>query len=158
MPDPDPDDRTFAIAFNQQAWALLGKAERTAEEDRLMVHAAHASLLHWLATGTRVHEQRGLWLIARVYAELGIVGEAMRHAQACAALTEQVRGELQPFDLAYAEEAVARAHAVAGDAESAATHRARAEELAAAISAEADRKLALEDIAAGNWGVLAAPR
>ena len=63
--------RHFAAGLNGEVWGLLGKEERSVEEDERMVHAAHASCYHWLEIGTGLHQQRGEWLIARVYSELG---------------------------------------------------------------------------------------
>ena len=64
--------RGLAVRFNGEAWALLKTAERSAEDELRMIHAAHASLYCWLAVGTAVQEQRGLWLLSHVDAELGM--------------------------------------------------------------------------------------
>lgn len=69
---PEDPGRAYAVAFNTLAWDLLGRSDRGHEDDLKMLHAAHASLLHWLGAGAGAHHQRGLWLIARVYAELGL--------------------------------------------------------------------------------------
>jgi hypothetical protein len=42
----------FAKRFNGKTWELLDKAERTQEENELLVDYAHASLAHWRAAGT----------------------------------------------------------------------------------------------------------
>ncbi len=42
----------FAKSLNGKTWELLGKTERTRDEDELMVLAASASLYHWLQVGT----------------------------------------------------------------------------------------------------------
>ena len=147
-------DRHFAVAFNNEVWDLLGRTRRTAEDDLRMIHAAHASHLHWLGVGTPAHHQRGLWLIARVYAELGNATEAKRYATQCAALTERAREFLAPFDLAYAMEALARAHAIAGEAELAQKDRNDAIALAEAIEDDDARRVTMDDILSGNWGAL----
>ncbi|MEZ5666898.1 MAG: hypothetical protein R3F55_05600 [Alphaproteobacteria bacterium] len=150
----DDADRRFAIAFNNEVWDLLAKPRRSAAEDSRMVHAAHASCIHWLSAGTPVHHQRALWLLSRVYAELGNAAEAKRYAAQCAALTERARDLLAPFDLAYAMEALARAHAVAGEVEQALRNRRDAVALAEAVEDEEARALTLDDIRSGNWGAL----
>lgn len=78
----------------------------------------------------------------------------MRHAEACAALTEQIRDQLEPFDIAYSLEALARAHAVAGNAAGARPLRERAIEAAQALADGPTRQLTLNDIEGGNWGTL----
>jgi hypothetical protein len=73
----------FARSLNGEVWGLLGKAERTPEESERMVHAAHAWLYHWLFAGGGVNQQRGEWLVANVYSQLGLGQAALRHARRC---------------------------------------------------------------------------
>ena len=61
----------FAIDFNGKTWELLEKKDRTPDEDLRMLDYAHASLAHWRTAGAEVRNQRGQWLLARVYAVLG---------------------------------------------------------------------------------------
>jgi hypothetical protein len=144
----------FARSLNGEVWGLLGQAERTPEESERMVHAAHASLYHWLFAGGGVNQQRGEWLIARVYAELGVGEAALRHAQRCQELTDQHAAEMKDFDRAYAFEALARANAVAGDLEAATQYRKQARDAGDAIADQETRTYFDGDLAGGNWGVL----
>lgn len=105
----------FAREFNQEVWQLLSRADRTTADDLRMIEAAHASLMHWRYAGTAVHQQRGHWLLSRVYAVVGDGAQALRHAQACMALTEGPDPGFKDFDRAYALEAMARALALCGD-------------------------------------------
>ena len=106
----------LGASLNGEVWALLEKSkDRSEDENQRMVHAAHASHYDWLHAGTGVHQQRGGWLISHVYAELGLADPALRHAQRCAELIEIHRDALKDFDLAYSVEALARAHALAGN-------------------------------------------
>jgi hypothetical protein len=143
--------RYFAIQFNSETWNLLEKAGRTKEEDERMVCAAFASCRHWLEAGTAVHHQRGEWLIARVYAMLGLGEAALRHAERCLELTEQHADEMQDFDLAYAYEAAARASAIAGSRERAGKYLALAEEAAMAIADERSKQIFDGDLRSGDW-------
>jgi hypothetical protein len=143
--------RHFARALNGQVWGLLEKSERTAAEDEQMVYAAHASCYHWLQVGTGLHHQRGEWLIAHVYTELGLAGPALRHASRCLTLTEQFAELMQDFDWAYAYEGVARANALAGNRAQALEYIQRAEESGEAISNEQDKDIFLGDLSAGDW-------
>ncbi len=80
----------FAKSLNGKTWDLLGKEDRTREEDELMVLTASASLYHWLQIGTAVHAQRGEWLLAQVYTVL----EKTRTGHGtCPALPGDYRGE-----------------------------------------------------------------
>jgi hypothetical protein len=146
--------RFFAIEFNGQTWGLLEKSDRTAEEDALMVHCAHASHRHWVEAGTGVHQQRGEWLIARVYAVLGLGEAALRHAKRCLMLTEAHSDLMADFDWAYAYEGVARANAIAGQKAEALEYIEKAAQAGEAIAGEKDREFFVGDFEGGDWAGL----
>jgi hypothetical protein len=141
----------FAKQANGRVWQLLDQPHRTREETEEMLHAAHASLFHWLHAGTGLHHQRGQWMITRVHIVLGNPGEALRHARRCLELTEQHRELMQDFDLAFAYEGVARAQACAGNPTEARSYHERAREAGAAIEDEEDRKIFFDDFEGGDW-------
>ena len=141
----------FARKINGEVWALLEKADRTPDEDEQMLLAAHASYYHWLHAGTNVHRQRGEWMLARVHIILGPEAEARRHARRCLELTGQHASEVKDFDLAYAQEAIARATAMAGDKGEARRLEEMAEGLGEKIHDEEDRKIFLSDLHSGPW-------
>jgi hypothetical protein len=143
--------RHFAAKLNGEVWGLLEKAGRSPAEDELMIHAAHASCCHWLKVGTGVHHQRAEWLIARVYSELGLADAALRHARRCQGLTQEHAGLMQDFDQAYAHEAMARAHALAGNQVEALKHLRFAEEAGQAIADDQSKQFFLGDLTGGNW-------
>jgi hypothetical protein len=146
--------RYFAIKFNGMTWDLLGKKQRTPEEDERMLYSAFASCRHWLEAGTGVHHQRGEWMISRVYAVLGLGEAAMRHAQRCLELTEQYADEMEDFDRAYAYEAMARANALAGSREEALRYIGLAEGAGQTIANEENKAIFLGDFSGGEWGGL----
>ena len=129
----------------------MGKDERSGAEDDEMLYAAHACTYHWLYAGTAVHQQRGEWLISHVYVELGNAQEALRHAERCHALTEAHRDEMEDFDVAYAYEGLARAHALGGSLEEARPWHERAEQAGAAIADDEDREIFSGDLEGGDW-------
>ncbi len=143
--------RHFAIQFNGMTWDLLDRAKRTAEEDERMLYSAFASCRHWLEAGTGLHHQRGEWMIARVYAVLGLGEAAVRHANRCLELTEEHADEMEDFDRAFAYEAVARANAVAGNLDEALKYIALAEEAGEAIADEQSKEIFLGDFNGGDW-------
>ena len=102
--------KTAVNCFNK-VWDLLEKKSRTQKEEDTMIHTAHASRFHWGEIGTPLEYERGEWQISRVYAVLGRAEPAMYHAKRCLEIcTENNIGD---FDLAFAYEAMARAHGVA---------------------------------------------
>ena len=143
--------RHFAASANGKVWGLLGKADRSRAEDELMLYAAHASCYHWLQVGTGLHHQRAEWMIARVYAELGVGEGALFHARRCQELTEQYADLMEDFDRAYAFEAMARANAVAGNRADAEEYLKLAEEAGQAIADSESKKFFLGDLSSGDW-------
>ncbi len=125
-------------------WALLGKDDRSVDEDDRMVHMAHASCHHWMEVGTAVHRVRGEWQCSRVYATLERGEPALHHARR--ALEVCTANDIGDFDLAFCHEAMARASAVDGNHLAAAGWRAEAERTAAAISNPEDRQAVLDDL------------
>ena len=67
--------------LNNQTWDLLGEIDRNDDDER-MVYFAKASLYHWRKSSQfePVIEQRGQWLLARVFAVLNRGDEALSHA------------------------------------------------------------------------------
>ncbi len=141
----------FAKSLNGKTWDLLGKENRTREEDELMVLSASASLYHWLQIGTAAHAQRGEWLLAHVYTILRKSAPAMEHALRCREVTEANPGEMKDFDLAYAEEGLARAYALQGDSENAKQHHKLAEEKGGMIADPEDKGIFDGDLKSEPW-------
>lgn len=141
----------FAADYNGKVWGLLEKADRTSEEDSMLLNMAHASCAHWLEAGTAVHRQRGEWMISRVNTVLGFGDAALRHARVCMELTGKHPDEMDDFDVAFACEAMARASALSGDGDTAREYIGRAEEAGRAIADPEDRKIFEDDFAGGDW-------
>jgi hypothetical protein len=145
------DHRQLAVLLNQRTWQLLEQSDRSAGQADEMLHAAHGSLWHWLQAGTGVHHQRGVWLVGRVYVELGMAGPALHYARRTLELTEQHKDLLADFDLAFASELAARAFTLTGQIEAARGHRDDAQARGEAIADAADRKLFFEQFWAKPW-------
>jgi DNA-binding transcriptional MerR regulator len=139
--------RTLGAALFNHVWTLLEKADRTADDDAEMVHAAHASRFHWSRADGVPPENlaRGEWQCSRVYAVLGRAEPALWHAEQCRRILEA--NVVADFDIAAAYEALARAHAVAGDTAGADTWRARATDALDGIADPDDREIIAGDIA-----------
>jgi hypothetical protein len=136
--------RWFAIELNNLAWDLLESTSRSEEENERMVHAAHASTFHWLQVGTTLNHLRAQCLLATVYSALGYGDCALRHAERCLALSEEV-GDLQtPFDRASAHGCASVAYAcVRAWTRSEEQRKAAAE---AAIGLDAEEKAVFESL------------
>ena len=141
----------FATDFRNRAWNLLDQPTRTRDEDERMRDYAHASLAHWRITGTAVQYERSEWMLARVYAVLGQAEPALLHAQRCLELLEDHKSEMGELDFAFAPEAMARAHAIAGNKSYALKYIALAQQAGDAIRSEDDRNTFFQEFNGGNW-------
>lgn len=141
----------FAIECNGETWNLLGKPDRTPEEDERMLYAAYASCYHWLQAGTPMHHQRGEWMLAHVCTDLGLKDEALRHARRCLELTTQYEEMMADFDKAYALMALARAHALAGNREEGSYYLTLADDAGKAIDDDEDKKIFMGDFETSKW-------
>lgn len=137
--------KKMAIDLFNFVWTLLDREERTQEENDTMLHAAHASRFHWSKVGTQLNLERGEWRISRVYAVLKRPEPALYHAQRCLEICRE--HEIADFDLAFAHEALARAHAVAGDHTNCQQERKLAEEAGQSIQQPADRDAFFNELA-----------
>lgn len=139
------DERGLAVALFNQTWTLLDKDDRTDEESDRMVHMAHASRHHWEAVGSDENRAGGEWQCSRVYAVLGRAEPALHHARRSIAYAD--RAGVAAWMRASAQEALARALLLAGDAAGAVAARDRALELLAEEEDAEDRSIVADDLA-----------
>jgi len=134
----------FAAHCFNAAWDLIEKPVRTAEDDRLMMALNQASLYHWLQRPDCDNRRLsiGYWQAARIQGLLNNAAEARRFAEVCLSHS----GDLEPFYLGYAYEALARAAHLAGEVEEAGACKARAKDLADAIKKPDERQMLLKDL------------
>ena len=140
------DVRLLAAQLFNETWRLLEQEQRTRADDDRMIHTAHASRYHWgqVPAATPANLARGEWLISRVYAVLERAEPAQYHARRVLDLCQD--NGIADFDLAFAYEALARAHAVAGDAAQARDYTDQALAAAEDIADDEDRDLVLADL------------
>jgi len=140
------DFKLLAAQLFNDTWRLMEQEGRTRQDDDRMIHSAHASRYHWgqVPTATPAHLARGEWQISRVYCVLERAEPALHHARRVLDICEE--NGIADWDLAFAYEALARAHAVAGDADAAREYTDRALAAAEEITDEEDRDLVLADL------------
>jgi hypothetical protein len=140
------DQRLLAAQLFNETWRLMEREDRTSQDDDRLIHTAHASRYHWgqAADATPAHLARGEWQISRVYAVLHRPEPALHHGQRVLDLCQE--NGIGDWDLAFAYEALARAHAVAGDAAAARSHTDQALAAARDIAQDDDRDLLLADL------------
>ena len=87
---------------------------------------------------------RGEWQISRVYTVLGRAEPALHHARRVLDICQE--NGIGDWDLAFAYEALARAHAVAGDAAQAREYTDQALAAAEDIAEDEERELVMADL------------
>lgn len=140
----DAADRALAARFFNQVWDLLGKAQRSADEDLRMIHLAHASRAHWQDAGGPEQWAIGEWQIARVYSALGRAEPALVHAQEAFRLGGD--GSLGPFLEVSTREGLSRALYLSGETAAARQMALAARRLLAGIVDDDDRSVAESDL------------
>jgi hypothetical protein len=122
----------FSAACFNAAWELIDKERRTEEEALRMLDLAHASLWHWTerTNCTPTNLSVGYWQLARVNALLNEANLARRYGR----MALDLANETEFFHRAFAQEALARAEMVAGNAEAMDRHLAEARRLAEKIA------------------------
>jgi DNA-binding transcriptional MerR regulator len=143
--DTAVDHRALGVELFNLTWTFLEKENRTADEDDLMVHTAHASAYHWRQVGTAANFARSEWQISRVYSVLGRSEPALHHARRCLQICQD--NGIGDWDLGFAYEALARAAAADSDQRSAQEWANSAYAAAADIAEEEDRELLVSDLA-----------
>jgi hypothetical protein len=139
------EQRDLAKSLYGRVWTLLETDGRTAEQDDEMIHTAHASRFHWGEVGGPEHRARGEWQCSRVYSVLGRGEPAIHHAMRCLQICEE--HGVGDWDLAFAYEALARAHATAGIEDESARYKKLAREASDEIADEKDREVFEADFA-----------
>jgi hypothetical protein len=142
--DADVETSLAASLFNG-VWTLLETTNRTPDEDLRMIHMAHASRYHWGRVGSAVNFVRGEWQCSRVYATLGRGEPALFHARRALEICEA--NAIGDFDLAFCYEALARAHAVAGNSDEARQWQLRGLSLVNDVADDEDREVLAADLA-----------
>jgi DNA-binding transcriptional MerR regulator len=136
--------RKLAVDLFNYVWTLLEQPDRSERESDRMIDAAHASRFFWEEIGEPVHHARGEWQISRAYAVAERAEPALYHAGRCLEICEE--HGIADFDLAYAYEALARAHAVAGETDAAGRYEKHAREAGERIAEQDDRDLLFSDL------------
>jgi hypothetical protein len=144
----DADHRALGVALYNGCWPLLEKADRTTDEADELLHQAHASAYHWLKAPEcePKNRVRAEWLCSRVYSVLGRAEPALHHGERAHAIAEANTGAMDEFDLPFVYEALARANAVAGNAEEARRFEEASRKTAELMSDSEDKELVLRDL------------
>ncbi len=145
-PDFDPAvvHRYFSATCFNKTWEFIDNPTRTPEEDMVMLQTSMASLWHWSQRedATPQNLSVGNWLISRVYALLRQADNARKYAEVSLKLAEG----LNPFFVAFAYEALARAEMVAGNKAKMNEYLEKARALAEKVEDEENKQVLAGDL------------
>jgi hypothetical protein len=153
MPEPREElpvqffHEKWSVECFNSAWSLMDKTERTPTEDEDMLRLSMASCWHWTQRPdcTNQHLSIGYWQISRVHSMLRRSIEARRYGELCLAVSQDTA--VEPFALAYAYEALARAAAIAKTEAKKKEYLTRANAVIETIADEDTRNRLLGDLA-----------
>ena len=145
--DQQAAHRFFAVDCFNKAWELMEMPERTAVEDETMLQLSLASQWHWQQRPDCTDKNLSIsyWQLARIYTLLNQPANARHAAQRCLEVT--LRGELSPFYLGYAYEALARGAALAGSYAERDAYLQQAQQAVTQISPSKEKQQLLDDLA-----------
>jgi len=132
-----------AQCFNN-AWGLIEKKDRTAEDNEQMIQLGQASLWHWSQREDKTDRNMsiGCWQASRIYALVGEVDNSRKYGQLC---LEYSKND-EPFYLGFANEALARAEMVAGNRAIMNEYLQEAQKPAQAVSNSDEKQILLDDL------------
>jgi len=142
------DQRLLAAQLFNETWRLMEQEGRSRQDDDRMIHTAHASRYHWgqVPAATPAHlGPRRMADLPRLHGPgPGRAGPALHHARRVLDLCRE--NGIGDWDLAFAFEALARAHAIAGDVGQAREYTDQALAAAEDIAEDEERDLVLADL------------
>ena len=136
----------FAATCFNEAWGLIEKPNRTAEEDEEMIRLSLSSTWHWTQRDDYTNQNMSIayWQTSRIYSILGQARNSMRYAQLCLDVSQG--DDIPPFYLGFAYEALARAESVAGNQEKVEQYIDKARDIAARLTNEEEKKILEQDL------------
>ncbi len=145
--DVDVAHKYFSATCYNKAWELIGKGDRTPDEDEQMIRLTMSSAWHWTQRDDCTDQNMSIayWQTSRIYSILGQPRNARRYAELCLGVSQG--DNMQPFTLGYAYEALARAEMVAGNQEKMKEYLQEAQKLLVVLTDEHEKKFLGDDLA-----------
>jgi len=144
----DEFHKKMAIQCNNGIWPTLDKEDPSDEELEEAMHMAHTARYHWSNVGTIVNVVRAEYMLARIYAHMKRSEPALFHANRGLELAKdaETKDEWKDWDLPFIYEALARAHAAAGNKNDCKAYKDLAQKATDSIAEDEDRKVCQGEI------------
>ncbi len=136
--------RYFSAACFNKTWEFIDNPHRSPNEELVMLQTAMTSLWHWSQRedSTPQNLSVGNWQVSRVYALLGQADNARKYAEVSLKLADGC----EPFYIAFAYEAFARAEMVAGNKAQMQEYLDKAFTLSEKVEDEEDKQVLMGDL------------
>jgi tetratricopeptide (TPR) repeat protein len=116
--------RSVAVTGNNLAVSLEQRAQRSPEQDALMLRAAHVARIFWEKAGTWLNVERAEYRLAMTHLARGEAPAAAEHAERVLSIVRENGGD--PGEAFFGWEVLARARHAGGDTEGARAARDQA--------------------------------
>jgi hypothetical protein len=135
--------KKMATQNNNGIWPTLDKENPTDDELEQAMHMAHTARYHWSKIGTVVNAARAEYMLTRIYAHMKRGEPALFHANRGLELSKEAetKNEWKDWDMPFIYEALARAHAAAGNKKDCQVYKDLAQKATDAIEGEEDKKI-----------------
>jgi len=136
--------KKMAMENNNGLWPILDNENPTPEDLENAVHMAHTARYHWSKVGSIVNAVRAEYMLARVYAHMKRSEPALFHANRGLELAkeaEKTDEKWKDWDMPFIYEALARAHAVAGNKEECKKYKDLAQKATNEVEGAEDRSI-----------------
>jgi hypothetical protein len=131
--------KQIAIETNNAIWPILDKEKPGQEELDDALQMAFTSRYHWGVIGEPINLARADYMVSRVYSAMKKPKLALHHANRCLEITKETG--IGDWDLAFAYEAITRAHATAGNEEEYDKYNKKTKEAIKDIADERDKSI-----------------
>lgn len=135
--------KKMAVQNNNSIWPTLDKENPTDADLEEAMHMAHAARYHWSKVGTVVNAVRAEYMLARIYAHMRRSEPALFHANRGFELAKDAKNENEwkDWDMPFIYEALARAHAAAGNKDECKRYKDLAQKSTDAVEEKEDRQV-----------------
>ncbi len=140
----DEFHKKVAISTNNGIWAILDNDSPSSQELEDALRMAHTTRYHWSKVGTTVNAVRAEYMLSRVYAHMKRAEPALFHGNRGLELVkeaEKTDDKWKDWDLPFIYEALARAHAIAGNNKECKKYKDLAQKATDAVKGEEDKKI-----------------
>ncbi|NHJ14896.1 MAG: hypothetical protein EAX95_14540 [Candidatus Thorarchaeota archaeon] len=142
--------RKTAAKTNGGVWAVLDNDSPSEQELESALELAYTSRYHWRIAGTLTNDVRAVYMISRVFAHWNRGDLAVQYGNEMLELARKAEREdkknWKDFDMPFVYEALAKAHAAAGNKEECARYVKLSQDFVNEVTNENDKKICQSEL------------